>query len=81
MIHLTQKGMVVGVLGPLQPTLSLIPPGVEQAPTGHSQLLRWNWGTPIPCYLLSEDAKMPAYGLEGGGGVVAKGPAVMAGTG
>ena len=29
---------------------------------------------------LTEDAKMPAYGLEGGGGVVAKGPAVMGGT-
>jgi len=29
----------------------------------------------------AEDAKMPAYGMEGGGGVVAKGPAVMGGTG
>jgi hypothetical protein len=29
---------------------------------------------------LTEDGKMPAYGLEGGGGVVAKGPAVMGGT-
>jgi hypothetical protein len=28
----------------------------------------------------TEDAKMPAYGLEGGGGVVAKGPTVMGGT-
>jgi hypothetical protein len=67
--------------GPLPPTLFLTPPGVEQAPTGPCQLLRWNWGTPTPFYLRGEDAKMPAYGLEGGGGVVAKGPAVMAGTG
>jgi hypothetical protein len=67
--------------GPLPPTLFLTPPGVEQAPTGHCQLLWWNWGTPTPFHLRWEDAKMPAYGLEGGGGVVAKGPAVMAGTG
>src|SRR5262245_31189543 len=46
--------------GPLPPTLFLTPPGVEQAPTGHCQLLRWNWGTPIPFHLRGEDAKMPA---------------------
>ena len=75
------KGTVVGSRGPLSSTLFLTPPGVEQAPTGHSELLRWNWGTPIPLHLRREDAKMLAYGLEDGGGVVAKGLAVMVGTG
>jgi hypothetical protein len=38
-------------------------------------------GNSKPVLPLIEDAKMLAYGLEGGGGVVAKDPAVMAGTG
>ena len=38
-------------------------------------------GNSKPVFLRREDAKMPAYGREGGGGVVAKGPAVMVGTG
>jgi hypothetical protein len=57
------------------------PPGVEEAATGCYRLLCWNWGTPTPLYLLWQDTKMPVCGREGGGGVVAKGPAVMAGTG
>src|SRR5215470_5764278 len=64
----------------LQLMLSRIPPGVEQAPKGHYQLLRWNWGTPKPFDLPWWDAKMLAYGTEGGGGVVAQGLAVMART-
>ena len=27
------------------------PPGIEEAVTGRFQLLRWNWGTPMPLYL------------------------------
>ena len=81
MRHLTQNGRAVGVLAPLQSTLFPIPLGVEQAPMGHSQLLRWNWGTPSPVPPLGWGAKMPAYGLEGGGSVVVKCPAVMVGTG
>jgi len=72
--------MVVGALVSLQLMLSQIPPGVEQAPKGHSQLLRWNWGTPKPFDPPGWDAKMLAYGTEGGGGVVAKRRAVMART-
>jgi len=79
--HLTPKGIAVGGLAPLQPTLFPIPLGVEQAPTGPSQLLRWNWGTPSPVPPLGWGAKMPAYGREGGGSVVAKCPAVRVGTG
>ena len=78
--HLAQKGMVVGVLVSRQRMLSRIPPGVEQAPKGHYQLLRWNWGTPKPFDLPWWDAKMRAYGTEGGGGVVAQCLAVMART-
>ena len=81
MRHLTPNGIAVGVLAPLQPTLFPIPLGVEQAPTGPFQLRRGNWGTPSPVPPLWWGAKMPAYGLEGGGSVVAKGPAVMGGTG
>ena len=74
------KGTVVGSRGPLSSTLFLTPPGVEQAPKGHYQLLRWNWGTPKPFDPPWWDAKMLAYGTEGGGGVVAKRLAVMART-
>src|SRR5205085_4091353 len=35
------------------------------------RLLWQNWGTPTPCTPQEWDAKMPAYGLEDGGGVVA----------
>ena len=80
MSHLAQKGMVVDALVSLQLMLSHIPPGVEQAPKGYDQLLRWNWGTPKPFDPLGWDAKMLAYGTEGGGGVVAKRRAVMART-
>ena len=80
MSHLAQNGMMVGVLVSLQRMLSRIPPGVEQAPKGHYQLLRWNWGTPKPFDPPWWDAKMLAYGTEGGGGVVAKFLAVMART-
>src|SRR6516165_7268617 len=44
-------------------------------------LFRWNWGTPFSFLPQTWDANMPADGTEGGGGVGAKGPAVMAGTG
>ena len=81
MSHLAQNGMVVGALVSLQLMLSQIPPGVEQAPKGHDQLLRWNWGTPKPFDPPGWDATMLAYGTEGGGGVVAKRWAVMAWTG
>lgn len=37
-------------------------------------------GNSIPVLPLSEDAKMLAYGMEGGGGVVVKSPTVMGGT-
>ena len=65
MSHLAQNGMVVGVLVSLQRMLSRIPPGVEQAPKGHYQLLRWNWGTPKPFDPPWWDAKMLAYGYGG----------------
>ena len=80
MSHLAQNGMVVGELVSLQLMLSRIPPGVEQVPKGHYQLLRWNWGTPKPFDPSWWDAKMLAYGMEGGGGVVAQCLAVMART-
>ncbi len=56
------------------------PLGVKQAATGRYRLWRWNWGTPIPLYL-NQDAKMPACGREGGGGVVAECLVVMTRTG
>ncbi len=56
--------MVVGALVSLQLMLSRIPPGVEQAPQGHYQLLRWNSGTPKPFDPPWWDAKMLAYATE-----------------
>ena len=80
MSHLAQNGRVVGALVSLQLMLSQIPPGVEQAPKGYYQLLRWNWGTPKPFDPPGWDATMLAYGTEGGGSVVAQYLAVMART-
>jgi hypothetical protein len=57
------------------------PPGVEEVATGRFQLLRWHWGTPMPLDRLWSDTNMPVCGREGGGGVVAKGPVVITGTG
>ena len=60
--------------------LLLRPPGVEQAATGCVHFSVRNEGTLMPLYS-SRDARMPACGREDGGSVVAKGLAVIAGTG
>ena len=57
------------------------PPGVEQAATGHYHVVHAGTGElPHRC-TPGGGANMPARGREDGGGVVAKRPAVMAGTG
>src|SRR6476469_3100455 len=56
------------------------PPGVEQAATGRYYVAHTGTGA-LPCRLAPEgDAKMPACGREGGGGVVAQRLAVMGST-
>jgi hypothetical protein len=55
-------------------------PGVKQAATDRVNTSIRNWGT-LTLLDPRRGAKMPARGTEGGGAVVVKGPAVMAGTG
>jgi hypothetical protein len=55
----TQNGMAEGYQ-----VLTLIgvvpdPPGVEEVATGRFQLLRWNWGTPMPRYLVTTNLFPP----------------------
>jgi hypothetical protein len=63
------------------PAVSPKPPGVEEAATGCSGLVCWNWGTPMPLDRPWEDPTRPGCGREGGGGVVANRLVVRTGTG
>jgi hypothetical protein len=58
---------------------SICPSGVKEEPTSRSKVRTGesrNTYAPLP----AREAKMPAWGQVGGGGVVVKGPSVMGGT-
>jgi hypothetical protein len=56
------------------------PLGIKQAAKGVENISAGNWGTLKPPDPLTRDAKMPACGREGRGGVVAQRLVVMTGT-